>query len=144
MQTISQIANFLLTFVAICDTIISHKVKITRTYHRIAPFSERNIKMTTGYEEKKFNINMTDDAIYAARAAERAARRAAAEAKRRATDMCILISVAAIALIVFIVCGTAAAASRGFVFGIGGEAILGLAVVFGLFRLWKKIKKHLN
>ena len=43
--------------------------------------------MTTGYNEKRYNIDITEDARYAARAAERAAKRAAAEAKRRATDM---------------------------------------------------------
>ena len=59
-------------------------------------------------------------------------------------DMCILLAVAAIAILVFIVCGSIAAASRGFVFGVGGEALLGGAVVFGLFRFWKKIKKHLD
>ena len=100
--------------------------------------------MTTGYNEKRYNVDITEDAKYAARAAERAARRAAAEAKRHTADMCILIAIAAIAVIVFIVCGTAAAESRGFVFGVGGEALLGIAVVFGLFRLWKKIKKHLD
>lgn len=100
--------------------------------------------MTTGYNEKRYNVDITEDARYAARAAERAARRAAAEAKRHTADMCILLAAAAIAVIVFIVCGTVAAAGRGFVFGVGGEAILGGAVVFGLFRLWKKVKKHLD
>ena len=76
--------------------------------------------------------------------AERAAKRAAAEAKRHTADMCILLAAAAIAVLVFIVCGSIAAASRGFVFGVGGEALLGGAVVFGLFRFWKKIKKHLD
>ena len=47
-------------------------------------------------------------------------------------------------VLVFIVCGSIAAASRGFVFGVGGEALLGGAVVFGRFRFWKKIKKHLD
>ena len=133
-----------MTFIAKCDTIISHKVKFTEIITKEIHFQERDKKMTTGYNEKRYNIDITEDARYAARAAGRAAKRAAAEAKRRATDMCILISVAAIALIVFIVCGTAAAASRGFVFGVGGEALLGGAVVFGLFRFWKKIKKHLD
>ena len=98
--------------------------------------------MTTGYNEKRYNIDVTEDARYAARAAERAAKRAAAEAKRHTADMCILLAVAAIAVLVFIVCGSIAAASRGF--GVGGEALLGGAVVFGLFRFWKKIKKHLD
>ncbi len=100
--------------------------------------------MTVGYNEKSYNREITEDAKYAARAAERAARRAAAEAKRHSADVCILIAAAAIALIVFIVCGTAAAAARGFIFGIGGEALLAAGVLFGLFRLWKKIKKHLG
>lgn len=104
--------------------------------------------MTTGYNEKRYNIDVTEDARYAARAAERAAeraaKRAAAEAKRHTADMCILLAVAAVAVLVFIVCGSIAAASRGFVFGVGGEALLGGAVVFGLFRFWKKIKKHLD
>lgn len=96
--------------------------------------------MTTGYNEKRYNIDVTEDARYAARTAERAA----AEAKRHTADMCILLAVAAIAVLVFIVCGSIAAASRGFVFGVGGEALLGGAVVFGLFRFWKKIKKNLD
>ena len=76
--------------------------------------------MTTGYNEKRYNIDVTEDARYAARTAERAAKRAAAEAKRHTADMCILLAAAAIAVLVFIVCGSIAAASRGFVFGVGG------------------------
>ena len=107
-------------------------------------FKRGTKKMTTGYNEKRYNIDITEDARYAARAAERAAKRAAAEAKRHTADMCILLAVAAIAVLVFIVFGSIAAASRGFVFGVGGEALLGGAVIFGLFRLWKKVKKHLD
>ena len=133
-----------MTFIAKCDTIISHKVKFAKNITKEIHFHERNKKMTTGYNEKRYNIDVTEDARYAARAAERAAKRAAAEAKRHTADMCILLAVAAVAVLVFIVCGSIAAASRGFVFGVGGEALLGGAVVFGLFRFWKKIKKHLD
>lgn len=104
----------------------------------------------TGYEYNENNsIEILEaEALQACesakRAAREAARRAAAKAEKKADDMLILVGAAAIGLVVFFILGFALAKQRGFNGGIGSEVIFCGAIVYGIFRLWKKIKPYLN